>query len=135
MARTLRVLASEGRACAPGPSSLRAHGAPWPLPTWREVSSRFSGAGRARAIVSATADRVVVTSASAHLGRVLEPRATAIALLVVGIVLAACVLSTRLAARTGVPVFLVFVLLGLAAGEEGIGGIAFDDYGMAFRVG
>ena len=31
----------------------------------------------------------------------LEPRATAIALLVVGIVLAACVLSTRLAARTG----------------------------------
>ena len=65
----------------------------------------------------------------------LEPRATAIALLVVGIVLAACVLSTRLAARTGVPVFLLFVLLGLAAGEEGIGRIAFDDYGMAFRVG
>ena len=65
----------------------------------------------------------------------LEPRATAIALLVVGIVIAACVLSTRLAARTGVPVFLVFVLLGLAAGEEGVGKIAFDDYGMAFRVG
>lgn len=65
----------------------------------------------------------------------LEPRATAIALLVIGIVLAACVLSTRLAARTGVPVFLLFVLLGLAAGEEGIGRIAFDDYAMAFRVG
>ena len=65
----------------------------------------------------------------------LEPRATAIALLVVGIVLAACVLSTRLAARTGVPVFLLFVLLGLVAGEEGLGGISFDDYGTAFRVG
>ena len=50
----------------------------------------------------------------------LEPRATAIALLVVGIVLAACVLSTRLAARTGVPVFLLFVVLGLVAGEEGL---------------
>jgi potassium/hydrogen antiporter len=65
----------------------------------------------------------------------IEPRATAIALLVVGLVLAACVLSTRLAARTGVPVFLVFVLLGLVAGQDGLGGIAFDDYAMAFRVG
>lgn len=65
----------------------------------------------------------------------LEPGATAIMLLVAGIVLAACVLSTRLATRTGVPVFLLFVVLGLASGEDGLGGIVFDDYGTAFRVG
>lgn len=64
-----------------------------------------------------------------------EPRATAIVLLVAGVVLAASVLSTRLAARSGVPVFLLFVLLGMLAGEQGVGGIAFDDYGLAFRLG
>lgn len=64
-----------------------------------------------------------------------EPRATAIVLLVAGLVIGACVVSTRLATRTGLPIFLVFALMGMAAGQDGIGGIRFDDYGAAFRLG
>ncbi len=64
-----------------------------------------------------------------------EPRATAIVLLVAGVVIAACVVATRLATRTGLPIFILFALMGMAAGQDGIGGIRFDDYGAAFRLG
>ena len=64
-----------------------------------------------------------------------EPTATALVLLVIGLVIGACVLSTRIAARSGLPIFLVFAVMGMAAGESGIGQIAFDDYGIAYRLG
>src|SRR5262245_51711731 len=64
-----------------------------------------------------------------------EPHATALAVLAVGLVLAACVIASRFAARSGVPVFLVFVLFGILCGEEGLVGFAFDDYALAFRLG
>lgn len=63
-----------------------------------------------------------------------EPRETAIVLLAVGGVLGVCVAASRVAARSGLPVFLVFVLLGMLCGEEGIG-VHFDDYALAFRLG
>ena len=39
------------------------------------------------------------------------------------------------AARIGTPVLLVFLGLGMLAGEDGPGGIAFDDYGLTYLAG
>ena len=42
---------------------------------------------------------------------------------------------SRASVFTGIPLTLVFLGIGVLAGSEGIGGIAFDDYGLAFRLG
>lgn len=60
---------------------------------------------------------------------------TAILLATFGLLLGVSVLFSRAAERLGVPVVLVFLVLGMLAGSEGIGGLAFDNYGFAFRVG
>ena len=60
---------------------------------------------------------------------------TAFLLAVFGVLLAACVLLKRSLDRLGVPVVLLFLGLGMLAGSEGIGRIAFEDYGLAFRLG
>lgn len=64
-----------------------------------------------------------------------EPAATAWFLVVLGLLLVVSALFSRFSARAGVPLFLVFLVLGMLAGSEGIGGIAFEDYGFAFRLG
>lgn len=47
----------------------------------------------------------------------------------------ASVVFSRAFERTGIPVALVFLAIGMLAGSDGIGGIAFDDYRYAFRIG
>ncbi len=37
--------------------------------------------------------------------------------------------------RVGAPLLLVFLVLGMLAGEDGPGGIAFDDFGAAYLIG
>lgn len=64
-----------------------------------------------------------------------EPTPTAIALAVVGLLVAIAVTLSRTIGRRGVPVVLLFMLLGMIAGSEGIGGIAFEDYALTFRLG
>ncbi|MDX2146103.1 MAG: potassium/proton antiporter [Planctomycetota bacterium] len=64
-----------------------------------------------------------------------EPNATAILLAVFGILMAFSVLFTRTLDRVGVPVVLLFLILGMLGGSEGLGGVEFDDYEFAFRVG
>jgi potassium/hydrogen antiporter len=64
-----------------------------------------------------------------------EPETTALALVVLGLLLAVSALFSRPSARVGVPVFLVFLALGMLAGSEGLGGIEFEDYGLSFRLG
>ena len=64
-----------------------------------------------------------------------EPLATAVVLTAFGSLLAASVALSRVSARLGLPVALLFLLVGVLAGSEGIGHIAFEDYGFAFRVG
>ena len=56
-------------------------------------------------------------------------------LLVVGAVLAASVLVALGSARTGLPVLVAFLVLGMLLGSEGPGGIEFDDVELARRVG
>ena len=60
---------------------------------------------------------------------------TASLLLVTGLLLALSVLFSRTSARIGVPVFLPFLVIGMLAGSEGLGGIAFEDYRLSFRLG
>src|SRR6185312_6418488 len=45
------------------------------------------------------------------------------------------ILSSLIALRFGAPLLLVFLLLGMLAGEGGPGGIKFDDVGAAYTVG
>ena len=73
-----------------------------------------------------------------NLGRIMttnEPAATALLITTWGILLAASVLFGRVSQRAGVPVALLFILVGILAGTEGIGGIPFEDYHFAFRIG
>ncbi|MEO8503508.1 MAG: potassium/proton antiporter [Acidobacteriota bacterium] len=64
-----------------------------------------------------------------------EPLHTAGLLLSLGVLLAVSVWSSRFAGRLGVPVALLFLLVGVAAGSEGLGGIFFDNFSLSFRLG
>lgn len=64
-----------------------------------------------------------------------EPIATALFLLTFGGLLIASAILARASQRVGLPVVLLFLGLGMAAGQEGIGGIVFWDYEFAYRVG
>ena len=57
-----------------------------------------------------------------------------LALFVVAVLVAASIVSTRLAYRAGAPILLVVLTLGLVAGEDGVG-IRFDDVEVAFGIG
>jgi len=64
-----------------------------------------------------------------------EPAATALLLTTCGLLLAVSVVFSRASERIGVPIALLFLLIGMLAGSEGIGRIAFEDYRFAFRLG
>jgi potassium/hydrogen antiporter len=67
--------------------------------------------------------------------RLLEPQATAWLFLTAALLLTAAVLGHRLSRRLGLPFFLLSLGVGMLAGSEGLGGIAFDNYQLAFRLG
>jgi cell volume regulation protein A len=56
-------------------------------------------------------------------------------LLVVGAILCASVVAALAAYRTGVPVLVAFLALGMLLGSDGPGGIEFDDAELARQVG
>lgn len=56
-------------------------------------------------------------------------------ILILGLLLFLGILSNLLSTRIGVPVLVLFLLLGMLAGSEGIGGIAFEDYPLAHGIG
>jgi len=64
-----------------------------------------------------------------------ELHTTEVALLAAGTLLLAAALAGRVSSRFGVPVLVLFLALGMLAGSDGIGGIAFDDYATTYRVG
>src|SRR3954469_14162077 len=64
-----------------------------------------------------------------------EPEATALLLATCGLLLGVSVLFSRASQRTGLPIALLFLIVGMLAGSEGIGGIEFDNYRFAFRIG
>ena len=56
-------------------------------------------------------------------------------ILVVGVLILLGIASSKLSARLGVPVLVLFLLLGMFSGSEGLGGIRFDDYELAHAIG
>lgn len=52
-----------------------------------------------------------------------------------GLLLLFGIASSRLSARLGMPVLVLFLGVGMLAGSEGLGGVAFEDYGLASSVG
>ena len=64
-----------------------------------------------------------------------EPGTTAVLLVTLGLLLAVSALASRVAGRVGLPLSLLFLLVGMLAGSEGLGGIAFENYPLTFRLG
>lgn len=58
-----------------------------------------------------------------------------VAVLVLSGLVTVAIFSTLLSFRIGAPLLLVFLGVGLAAGEAGIGGISFDDVRLAYLIG
>jgi cell volume regulation protein A len=64
-----------------------------------------------------------------------EPFSTAVLLAIFGVLVGFSVVFSRAMSRLGVPVVLLFLVLGMLGGSEGLGGIDFEDYHLAVRVG
>ncbi|MDR5905960.1 potassium/proton antiporter [Franzmannia qiaohouensis] len=52
-----------------------------------------------------------------------------------GFLIALSILASRLSSLFGLPLLIIFLGLGMLAGEEGLLGIQFDDYSLAFLIG
>jgi cell volume regulation protein A len=59
----------------------------------------------------------------------------ALLLLVFGVLLGVSVLFSRASERFGLPIALIFMVVGMLAGVDGPGGIEFGDFHLAFRLG
>ena len=59
----------------------------------------------------------------------------ALLLLVFGVLLGVSVLFSRASERFGLPIALIFMVVGMLAGVDGPGGIEFSDFHLAFRLG
>ncbi|AHG92314.1 sodium/hydrogen exchanger (plasmid) [Gemmatirosa kalamazoonensis] len=64
-----------------------------------------------------------------------EPFGTAALLATFGALLAIAAIFSRASQRIAVPLALAFLGVGMLAGSQGLGGIPFDDYAFAFRLG
>ena len=64
-----------------------------------------------------------------------EPLPTALLLTTFGTLLVLAVFFSRATERVGVPVVLIFLITGVLAGSEGIGGIVFENYAFSVRLG
>ena len=55
--------------------------------------------------------------------------------LLAGILLLTGILSSKVSARLGLPVLILFLVVGMLAGEDGIGQIQFDNFRTAHAIG
>ena len=58
-----------------------------------------------------------------------------VAILVGAALLLVSIVASDISSRMGAPLLLVFLLLGMLAGEDGPGGIRFDDFETAYVIG
>lgn len=65
----------------------------------------------------------------------MEPLLTGIIIGTIGVLLIFAVIASPVFQRLGVPSLVLFIFLGMAAGSEGLLGLPFADYGLAFRLG
>ncbi len=52
-----------------------------------------------------------------------------------GLLISLSILGSRLSSKFGLPLLIIFLALGMLAGEEGVLGIQFDNYSLAFLIG
>src|SRR5690625_7181656 len=52
-------------------------------------------------------------------------------LFIVGVLALLGIASSKFSNRLGMPVLVLFLVVGMLAGSEGIGGLAFDNYALA----
>ena len=57
------------------------------------------------------------------------------AIFVGALLLVVSIVASDISSRLGAPLLLVFIALGMLAGEDGPGGIRFDDYEIAYAIG
>ena len=57
------------------------------------------------------------------------------AIFVGALLLVVSIVASDVSGRLGAPLLLVFILLGMAAGEDGPGGIRFDDFELSYVIG
>lgn len=55
-------------------------------------------------------------------------------MIISGLVLIICITSTKVLYKFGVPILLIFIILGMLFGSDGIVGIYFDDYELANKL-
>jgi len=63
------------------------------------------------------------------------PLTTELLLVFVGMLLAISILASQASSLVRMPVLVFFILLGMLLGSEGLGGIPFDDAGLARTLG
>jgi potassium/hydrogen antiporter len=56
-------------------------------------------------------------------------------ILVAGVLLVLGIASSKLSTRLGMPVLVLFLMVGVLAGSEGIGGLEFENYQLAHGIG
>ncbi|TWU00098.1 K(+)/H(+) antiporter NhaP [Botrimarina colliarenosi] len=56
-------------------------------------------------------------------------------ILATGVLLLLGIVSSKVSSRLGVPVLVLFLMIGMLAGSEGIGGIEFENYRLAHAIG
>ncbi|MCC7373226.1 MAG: potassium/proton antiporter [Verrucomicrobiales bacterium] len=56
-------------------------------------------------------------------------------ILVTGVLLLLGIVSSKLSTRLGLPVLVLFLLVGMLAGSEGLGGLEFENYKLAHAIG
>ena len=56
-------------------------------------------------------------------------------ILVAGVLLLLGIVSSKLSTRLGMPVLVLFLLIGILAGSEGFGGLEFENYRLAHAIG
>ena len=90
-------------------------------------------------IISQQAVPALEQAAQHQAGGSAEPYATAVLLTVLAVLVAFSVLFSRAIERLGIPIVLLFLLLGMLGGSEGFGGIVFgddaEDVALAVRLG
>ena len=55
-------------------------------------------------------------------------------MIISGLVLLICITSSKMLYKFGVPMLLIFIVLGMLFGSDGIVGIYFDNYDLTSKV-